>query len=119
VAELIRRSPEDGCELEGPAQMPATWHEFTVAELGDALAETRQAATGMLELAHDLETRLPGTRAAFRSGVLRLAKVEIIARAVANQSGGVYLSCRLPRPFPAAAPRRQTPTPAQHPHRVP
>jgi len=84
VAELIRRSPDDGCELEGPAQMPATWHEFTVAELGDALAETRQAAEGTLGLAHDLETKLPGTKAAFRSGVLRLAKVEIIARATAN-----------------------------------
>ena len=84
VAELIRRSPDDGCELEGPAQMPAAWHEFTVAELGDALAETRQAAEGTLGLAHDLETKLPGTKAAFRSGVLRLAKVEIIARATAN-----------------------------------
>jgi hypothetical protein len=80
VAELIRRSPEDGCELEGPAQMPAAWHEFTVAELGDALAETRHAADAMLTLAHDLEVKLPGTRAAFRSGVLRLAKVEILAR---------------------------------------
>ena len=84
VAELIRRSPDDGCALEGPEQMPATWHEFTVAELGDALAETRQAADGMLRLAHDLEVKLPGTRAAFRSGVLRLAKVEILARGTAN-----------------------------------
>ncbi|HEX2742957.1 MAG TPA: recombinase family protein [Streptosporangiaceae bacterium] len=84
MAELIRRIPEDGCALEGEAQMPAAWDEFTVAELGDALAETRQAATGMLELAHELEVKLPGTRAAFRTGVLRLAKVEIIARAVAN-----------------------------------
>jgi hypothetical protein len=84
VAELIRRSPEDGCELEGPAQMPATWHEFTVAELADALAETRQAAEGMLTLAHELEIKLPGTKAAFRSGVLRLAKVEILARGTVN-----------------------------------
>jgi len=84
VAELIRRSPEDGCELEGPAQMPGTYDEFTEAELADALAETRQAAAGMLSLAHDLEVRLPGTKAAFRSGVLRLAKVEILARGTAN-----------------------------------
>jgi hypothetical protein len=84
VAELIRRSPDDGCELEGPAQMPATWHEFTVAELADALAETRQAAEGMLTLAHELEVKLPGTKAAFRSGVLRLAKVEILARGTVN-----------------------------------
>jgi len=84
VAELIRRSPEDGYALQGPAQMPATWHEFTEVELADALAETRAAADGMLQLARDLETRLPGTKAAFRSGVLRLSKVEIIARATAH-----------------------------------
>ena len=84
VAELIRRSPEDGCVLEGPAQMPGTYDEFTEAELADALAETRQAAAGMLGLAQDLQVKLPGTNAAFRSGVLRLSKVEIIARAVAN-----------------------------------
>ena len=35
-------------------------------------------------LAHDLEVKLPGTRAAFRAGVLRQSKVEIIARATAN-----------------------------------
>ena len=84
VAELIRRSPEDGCELEGPAQMPVTWHEFTVAELGDALAETRHAAEGMLSLAHELEVKRPGTKAAFRAGVLRLAKVQILARGTVN-----------------------------------
>jgi hypothetical protein len=64
--------------------MPATWHEFTEVELGDALAETRWTAAGMLGLAHDLETKLLGTKAAFRSGVLRHSKVEIIARATAN-----------------------------------
>jgi len=84
VAEMIRRSPDDGCVLEGPAQMPASWHEFTEVELADALAETRAAADGMLQLARDLEVRLPGTRAAFWSGVLRLSKVEIIARATAH-----------------------------------
>jgi hypothetical protein len=84
VAELIRRRPEPGCPLEGPAQMPATYDEFTEAELADALAETRYGAAGILGLAHDLEVKLPGTRAAFRAGVLRQAKAEIIARATAN-----------------------------------
>jgi hypothetical protein len=84
VAELIRRRPEPGCPLEGPAQMPATYDEFTEAELTDALAETRYGAARILGLAHDLEVKLPGTRAAFRSGVLRHSKAEIIARAVAN-----------------------------------
>ena len=82
VAELIRRRPDPGCEpvLAGPG----SWEEFTEVELADALAETRCAADGMLQLARDLEVRLPGTRAAFRSGVLRLSKVEIIARATAH-----------------------------------
>ncbi len=41
----------------------------------------RAAATaeGMLDLARDLEVRLPGTRAAFRAGILRHAKAQIIA----------------------------------------
>jgi hypothetical protein len=83
VAELIRRRPAPGCRLHGPAQMPEAWHEFTESELSQALAETRWAADGMLSLACDLEVKLPGTRAAFRSGVLRRSKAEIIARATA------------------------------------
>ena len=84
VAELIRRRPEPGCPPEGPAQMPAAYDEFTEAELTDALAETRYGAAAILSLAHDLEVRLPGTRAAFRAGTLRHSKAEIIARATAN-----------------------------------
>jgi uncharacterized protein DUF222 len=48
-----------------------------------ALAETRPAADQMLGLAWDLEARLPGTRALFRDGRLRHAKVQIIARQTA------------------------------------
>jgi hypothetical protein len=84
VTELIRRRPGTGCELTGPARMPVIWEEFTEQELADALAETRWAASGMLDLAQDLTVKLPGTYAAFRAGVLRQSKVEIIARAVAG-----------------------------------
>jgi hypothetical protein len=83
VAELIRRRPEQGCAGEGPAQMPASWDEFTVTELATLLGESRGAAEDLLDLAHDLEVKLPGTRAAFRDGTLRASKVEIIARATA------------------------------------
>jgi len=79
VAELIRRRPEPGAALAGPAQMPLVWEEFTETELTDALAETRWQAEAMLSLAHDLETKLPGTKAAFRAGMLRQSKVQIIA----------------------------------------
>ena len=83
VAELIRRRPEPGCVLEGPAQMPAAWDEFTVTELAALLGESRGMAEGLLDLARDLEVKLPGARAAFRDGTLRASKVEIIARATA------------------------------------
>jgi hypothetical protein len=81
VAEFIRRRPYPGCALEGAAQMPAAWDEFTGDELALALAESRAAAAGLLDLAADLEVKLPGTRAAFRDGTLRTGKVRIIADA--------------------------------------
>jgi hypothetical protein len=81
VAELIRRRPAPGCTLEGEARMPEGWEEFTGNEVRWALAETRNAADAMLDLAYALEVRLPGTREAFRTGVLRRSRAEIIARA--------------------------------------
>ena len=81
VAELIRRRPDRDCTPQGPAQMPEAWDESIVAELSYALAETRNAAETMLERAWDLEVKLPGTKAAFRSGVLRQSKAEVISRA--------------------------------------
>ena len=52
------------------------------------LAEGRGAAEGMLELARDLEVKLPGTKAAFRAGTLRLSKVQVIAWATAALDPG-------------------------------
>ena len=83
VAELIRRRPAPGCAPEGPARMPAAWEEFTARELGSVLAASRWDADAMLGLAHDLEVKLPGTKAAFLDGILNQEKAEIIARAVA------------------------------------
>jgi hypothetical protein len=83
VAELARRRPARGFAPEGPAGMPAVWDEFAPAELAAALAVSRREADGMLGLAHDLEVKLPGTRAAFRDGIVGQAKAEIIAAAVA------------------------------------
>jgi Domain of unknown function (DUF222) len=81
VAEIIRRCPEPGCVPEGEAQMPEMWDEFLADELASALAESRFAAENVLDLARFLEVKLPGTKAAFRAGMLRQGKVEIIARA--------------------------------------
>ena len=61
--------------------MPECWEEFAGDEVRWALAETRNAADAMLDLAYALEVKLPGTREAFRTGVLRQSKAEIIARA--------------------------------------
>ncbi len=83
LAEFTRRRPAPGFALEGPAQLPAEREEFAGDEIAQLLAEGRAAAEGMLDLARDLEVKLPGTRAAFRAGILRHAKAQIIAWATA------------------------------------
>jgi hypothetical protein len=83
IAELIRRRPAPGCAVEGPAQMPEGWAEFTGRELGAVLGASAGDAEEMLDLAHALEVNLPSTREAFRAGVLNLGKAQIIAAATA------------------------------------
>jgi len=83
VAEFIRRRAARGFPPEGPAAMPAAWDEFAPVELAAVLGESRWAADQLLDVAHDLEVKLPGTKAAFRDGSLSEAKVGIIARATA------------------------------------
>jgi hypothetical protein len=77
VAELIRRRPAPGHS----SGLPAQWDEFTCRELGAALALPAGDAEEMLDIAAALETRLPGTRAAFRAGVLTRDKARIIVAA--------------------------------------
>jgi hypothetical protein len=81
VAELIRRRPDPGCSVAGPAQMPEGWHEFAGRELGAALGVSAGDAEDILDLAHNLEVGLPGTKAAFRAGILSRDKAAIIAAA--------------------------------------
>ena len=81
VAELIRRRPSEGCTLQGPAQMPEGFDEFTAREIASVLGETRGIAGDTLSLANELEVNLPGTKAAFRSGLLNQRKAAIIASA--------------------------------------
>jgi hypothetical protein len=75
VAELYRRRPEPGCE-PGPA-----CDEFAARELGPALGESRGRADDLLDLAWQLDTRLPGTRAALWDGALSPYKAQLIIRA--------------------------------------
>ncbi len=83
AAELIRRRPAEGCEPAGPAQMPEACDEFTSHEVASILGETRGIAEDIVFLARELEVSLPGTKAAFRSGILGQRKAMIIALATA------------------------------------
>src|SRR5580704_633234 len=83
VAELVRRRPAPGCALTGPAQMPESWHEFTARELGAVLGVSAGDAEQILDLAWALEVCLPGTKAAFRAGILTHEKAQLIAAATA------------------------------------
>jgi hypothetical protein len=84
VAEFIRRRPAEGCAPAGPARMPEAVDEFAAKELASVLGETRAAAGDMLSLAQELEVNLPGTKAAFRTGVVGQRKAAIIASATAQ-----------------------------------
>ena len=82
VAEFIRRRAASGCALTGPCGADAGGvDEFAPVELAAVLGESRWAADGLLEVAEALAARLPGTRAAFRAGIVSEAKAGIIARA--------------------------------------
>ena len=63
AAELIRRRPAPGCTVTGPSRMPEAYLDSAGDEIKWALAENRPVADGVLSLAHDLEVKLPGTRA--------------------------------------------------------
>jgi len=83
AAELIRRNPGPGCAAEGAARMPAAWDEFATDQLAYALAESRGHAGSLLDLAHSLETRLPGTKASLLDGTISRYKAETLAGATA------------------------------------
>ena len=64
--------------------MPAACGEFTADELAHVLAEHRGRAEDLLGLAAALETRLPGTRAALRDGIITADKAQVIAAVTVN-----------------------------------
>ena len=63
--------------------MPEGVDEFTGRELGAVLGVSGRDAGGMLYLAGYLQVNLPGTKAAFRAGVLSRDKAAVIAAATA------------------------------------
>jgi hypothetical protein len=80
TAELFRRNPEEGFEPSAGA-MPEVISEFAADQLACALADSRDHANWMLTVAWHLATRLPGTMAALRDGLITRHKAEIIVRA--------------------------------------
>jgi hypothetical protein len=83
VAELARRRPAPGAAVAGPGAMPTEMDEFLPQELGPALGVSAGDADEVVGLAVALEVSLPGTRTAFRAGVLNRDKALIIASATA------------------------------------
>jgi Domain of unknown function (DUF222) len=83
VAEFIRRRPAPGCAVQGPARMPEGVEEFAGRELGVVLGVSQREAGEVLDLAWYLEVSLPGTKEAFRAGILSRDKAAIIASATA------------------------------------
>jgi hypothetical protein len=81
AAELLRRRPAPGVPVDPVSGIAEEWDEFVPRELGVVLGEGRDGAETILALTAALETSLPGTKAAFRSGVLSRRKAMIIATA--------------------------------------
>jgi len=82
VAELARRRPPVDPSDQGQQRVPSV-SEFAVDEVAAALRLSRPAAGVRLYVAVELTTRLPGTAAALRSGVLDLPKVRAVVDATA------------------------------------
>jgi hypothetical protein len=83
VAEFIRRRAAPDCSVDEASGMPQMWDEFAVDELRMLLAEHRGAAEDLMDRAHDLAVKLPGTMALFRDGRLPESRVKIIVYATA------------------------------------
>jgi hypothetical protein len=118
VAELIRRRPAPGAEVQGPAQMPEAWHEFTGRELGAVLGVAFKDAQEMLGLAWYLEVNLPGTKAAFRAGIVSRDKAAVMSTTRSWPGWNAGPSCLATRAWPAGScrpPRSWPPTSASPP----
>ncbi len=81
VAELLRRRPATGSAVDAGSGIPEQWGEFVGREIGAALAVSSVEAEEAVALAAALETSLPGTRAAYHSGIVTHDKARIIAAA--------------------------------------
>jgi len=81
MAEVGRRRPAAGAGVDAASGMPEGFDEFVGRELGPALGIGSGAAELMLRVAAELEVGLPGTKAAFLSGVVNREKAGIIAAA--------------------------------------
>jgi hypothetical protein len=82
ISELARRRPVLEVPSSGRPAGSGT-EDFTADEVAHALAESWRKAGELMTVADSLGSKLPGTRAALRDGVITLVKAQIISRAVA------------------------------------
>jgi hypothetical protein len=79
VREIIRRrAAEDGIPAAYPGELPARWGIGVAHEVAAQLRVSWQAAAPLVQLAWELEARLPRIGALLDAGVLTSLKVKII-----------------------------------------
>jgi hypothetical protein len=107
IRALIRRRPAPGTSAR-PDGLPNVWREDLSSEIALELAISHRAADALIDLAWQLQARLPHTAAALDTGVLSFIKAKIIADAT-----GVLDDSRAAAAEALIAPRWADKTPSQ------
>lgn len=79
LRELIRRRPAGGAQDAYPGNLPAAWDKGAAWEAAAELGISWQSAAPLLNLAWDLEARLPGTGRLLDQGIINAFKARIIS----------------------------------------
>jgi Domain of unknown function (DUF222) len=87
IRALIRRRPHPGTGTR-PGGLPNAWQQDLGSEVALELAISHRAADALINLAWDLEARLPRTAAALDTGELSFIKAKIIADATSVLDDG-------------------------------
>ena len=82
ITELARRRPVLDAPSSGRPAGSGT-EDFTADEIAHALAESRRKAGELMTVADSLGSKLPGTKAQLRDGIITFTKAQIISNATA------------------------------------
>ncbi|HXC82361.1 MAG TPA: hypothetical protein VNV62_10980 [Trebonia sp.] len=80
LAELIRRRAKPGHEKRAGGDLPDSWDEGTGHEVAAALAQSLSGADNLLNLAWELQARLPGIAALLADGTIDAVKARLVTR---------------------------------------